>query len=465
MKDPFQPNPKDQLIREAQVGFVIIGLLLCVLVYVALHRFAGRHQRYEELAQNAPVAKAIGPEPYYAETIIEHEQEIDRRLEDDPELKQKLEGAGTRPQQPKIGGDLFKAIAQLTQAARPDAQTVAAKPTVDAATAAPPTSVTPGAFEPQVVKSRTPRSFVAEIPVAKMTGNAVGQPQVKAANENSDFEKRTVKPRPQPVVESLRPVSQLPPVLQSEFGAGMKEDPELSLSTIKPTEPAPISPSPAEADSFVVDEGRDVEKNRDVQRPQVETASAFEPLPTPMADSSIAVASFEAENARSDDDTANALNGIGDVKRYTVQTGDSLWTIAQEFYGDGSWFRALFEHNRVRIGEAGGVVIGFALEIPEPQELSRKFPQLSPVSAPPSERQSQNASGLTTTAMIQKLDSEMEQRYHLTQDGETLFEIARQRLGQASRYLEIQELNQFRLPEKVNHLTPLKRGVRLLLPE
>ena len=437
MKDPFQPNPKDQLIREAQVGFVIIGLLLCVLVYVALHRFVGRQQRYEVLAQNVPVAEAIGAEPYYAETIIEHDQKVEQRLQHDHELEQNLAHDANGPQQEKRGGQLFEAIAKLTQAA--------------------PTVIPTGTFEPPVVKSRTPRSFVAEIPVAKKTGNAVGLPEVKTPKINNDFASGTFKPTPKPVVETRRPVNQLPPVIKSEFGAGMQEDPELSPTADMATEPAATTSKPVVSNSFASNEGGAVKVDRpQIDRPQVETASAFEPLPTPMH-SSVAVASFEAESIRPDDDTDNAFGKTGDVKRYTVQTGDSLWTIAQEFYGDGSWFRPLFEHNRVRIGEAGGVAIGFALEIPAQQELSRNYPELSPVAS--------TSSALTTSAMTQKLDAEMEQRYHLTQDGETLFEIARQRLGQASRYLEIQKLNQFRLPEKVNHLTPLKRGVRLLLPE
>ena len=426
MKDPFRPNSNEQLIREAQIGFVIIALLLCVLVYVAFYRLSGRSHRYQEISQNIPMAQAVGDDPYYAHSIIEHEDYAS-------------EGKNQRVP----GEKLFEAIAELKPPTKTAPSTLTApvnklamtdRPTVDAATADPTFGIQ-GTFETPAVKSKTPRSFMEELPAPRSIGNS----------------------KPKPAGESLRPLSQLPPVIKSEFGVAAQEDPELSLTIAKPTKPAETTFSPVDTNEFVI------EKKRDSKNLQVETTPAFEPLSVEER-SSIAVASFEAEDARSDNDKVNAFQK-DDVERYIVKTGDSLWTIAQEFYGDGSWFRALFEHNRVRIGEAGGVVRGFALEIPARQELSRMFPELSPVSASSDDHQSQTTSGLTTTAMTKKLDSEMEQRYHLTEDGETLFEIARQRLGQASRYLEIQQLNQFRLPEKVNHLTPLKRGVRLLLPE
>jgi hypothetical protein len=55
-------------------------------------------------------------------------------------------------------------------------------------------------------------------------------------------------------------------------------------------------------------------------------------------------------------------------------------------------------------------------------------------------------------------------RRYQARKGETLFEIARSELGQASRFAELLELNRKRLPAGAGHLTPLPAGTELLLP-
>jgi nucleoid-associated protein YgaU len=55
-------------------------------------------------------------------------------------------------------------------------------------------------------------------------------------------------------------------------------------------------------------------------------------------------------------------------------------------------------------------------------------------------------------------------QYYFTQRGDTLFDIARRQLGQASRYLEILRMNRGQLPSNVDHLSRLKQGLKLRLP-
>jgi nucleoid-associated protein YgaU len=50
----------------------------------------------------------------------------------------------------------------------------------------------------------------------------------------------------------------------------------------------------------------------------------------------------------------------------------------------------------------------------------------------------------------------------MVQEGETLFDIARQQLGKASRWVEIYQLNRERLGDKLENFRP---GMTLLLPE
>jgi len=73
MRDPFKQNTQSQLIREAQFAFIVIGLLLCVLVYVAFHRVSGRKFHFRQIAQSAPVAQQVDGVAYPAQAIIEHE--------------------------------------------------------------------------------------------------------------------------------------------------------------------------------------------------------------------------------------------------------------------------------------------------------------------------------------------------------------------------------------------------------
>jgi len=134
-----------------------------------------------------------------------------------------------------------------------------------------------------------------------------------------------------------------------------------------------------------------------------------------------------------------------------VREGDSYWTIAAEVYNDGRFFRALYEHNR-RITPSFELVPGTKLATPLKSELIKLWPDHCP----------HEDSELTHEIENTSLDAD--RRIHVTKMGDTLFEIAAQKLGQASRYLEIYRLNQARLNSKVNHLSPLPEGVRLVLP-
>ena len=151
---------------------------------------------------------------------------------------------------------------------------------------------------------------------------------------------------------------------------------------------------------------------------------------------------------------------------YRVLPDESLWSIAVTKYGDGRFFRALYQHNVDTISSVGSLEPGTILGLPDRSILIEKYSVLCPADQV---RMANSSSSLVSTSNNERdyrqYEQEMESRYHVTQTGDTLFNVARQRLGQASRYLEIFELNRFRIPYEVDHLTPLKPGLRLLLPE
>ena len=132
------------------------------------------------------------------------------------------------------------------------------------------------------------------------------------------------------------------------------------------------------------------------------------------------------------------------LKRHVVQAGDSFFTIAQQYYGDAQWFRALRLANHSVAG--GELPVGVSLVIPTTAELTRQFPEYA-----------------LRTAVQQP--TEAEQRIYVTQAGDTLFDIARRKTGQGSRFSEIIGSNELRLPTQIRASDQLPEGLHLVLPE
>jgi nucleoid-associated protein YgaU len=66
--------------------------------------------------------------------------------------------------------------------------------------------------------------------------------------------------------------------------------------------------------------------------------------------------------------TQTAGAGIGggeNVRRYTVQSGDTLSRISQQFYGNANQYMKIFEANRDRISDPNKIRPGQELVIPE----------------------------------------------------------------------------------------------------
>ena len=58
-----------------------------------------------------------------------------------------------------------------------------------------------------------------------------------------------------------------------------------------------------------------------------------------------------------------------------------------------------------------------------------------------------------------------DQRLYVTKPGDTLFKVARTELKQASRYVELIKLNEFRIDSNVTSESELPSGIQLLLPK
>ncbi len=132
-----------------------------------------------------------------------------------------------------------------------------------------------------------------------------------------------------------------------------------------------------------------------------------------------------------------------------VNAGESLWTIAQRHYGDGRFFRALAAFNRLDQDGNGRPLAGSVLRLPSQQTLRTSFPELVPADS-----RSEAPEIAVGSA-----------RTYVTFPDDSLFSIARDELGQASRYIEIIALNADSLPKTVTASGKLPSGVRLALPK
>ncbi len=152
---------------------------------------------------------------------------------------------------------------------------------------------------------------------------------------------------------------------------------------------------------------------------------------------------------------------------------DSWWTIAERHYGDGRLFRALFAYNEAEKSAEGNAVspplqpgsneapVRF-VRIPELSQLITRVPDEVPADL----RFQSPATSLTvaTNRGSQREASDLTATTYQTRRGDTLFDIARRQLGQASRYVELYELNRDRLPATCTHLSSLPDGIELELP-
>jgi nucleoid-associated protein YgaU len=148
-----------------------------------------------------------------------------------------------------------------------------------------------------------------------------------------------------------------------------------------------------------------------------------------------------------------------DDGKYEVQPNDSYWTISQKLYGTGTYFKALTQHNRGSSAEEDRLKPGELVLAPPLAELEKNYPGLCPRSTRREAQQSQTQSHMSTVGLR---SSGRGGRTYTVVEGDTLFNIARNELGKASRWAEVYDLNREVLGKDFNYLTP---GTQLTLPE
>ena len=138
----------------------------------------------------------------------------------------------------------------------------------------------------------------------------------------------------------------------------------------------------------------------------------------------------------------------GKDQPYVVAPGDTLYAISQKIYGEGAYYRALFAYNSDRYPHAEDIRAGNVLDVPPLDYLKRRYPELTSGAADPA-GQSFGSRASTSGGT------------YVVREGDTLFDIARRQLGQASRWTELYNLNRSALGENLENLRP---GIELKLP-
>lgn len=153
------------------------------------------------------------------------------------------------------------------------------------------------------------------------------------------------------------------------------------------------------------------------------------------------------------------------LRMIELQPGESLAMLSQRLYGSPDWARALFQFNRRRASSSGEFAAGTRiLFLPRPMlrflypdsaPTDPSNPQVQPVEyvenadPNPAERQTQSGPPMMV---------------YQTRGGETLFGLAAEYLGQASRYTELMEINRSTLGGRWGHADKLPAGLKLQFP-
>jgi nucleoid-associated protein YgaU len=527
MSDPFRTSSKNQLLREAQIGLSVVAVLLVILVYVAFYRITGRGREIPEHVRNAPIAQTAWPNaisPQVAarrivtkrdpsvvpekEPIVDSVADFKTQTSDTTKSLNKANRSKTTEAAQDWPNSSTKSISSFTQplsttendlhtpkSHRPDVMppmTVGILNDHQSSTS----EVAPAAFDNDLRNSipvatnrensrtiefsQNPNLEVATHPkpsfspvmddrdnrtpkgegVAKMDDPSV-------VSSESEFPFNNFRPKdliPETVTANQSSNSDSSIDQRSNFPSSESNPPiEPMVSVLDPASRASAGPGKHELNAnAALGQSFGDSKTQPTKSSGQPALIAAKPIPltdefefaTPLRHVPRNPARLTESQPKSiiQQPSVDPIESTTPKWTYRVEDGDSFWSIAEQVYGDGRFFRALYKYNEPLFPNFDDLTPGASLGTPLREDLIKLFPDACPeVTSANSAAEADDIS-----------DSEM--RIYVTQESDTLFEIARQKLGQASRYLEIKEMNRLRLDSRVNHLTPLRKGVRLVLP-
>ena len=472
MNDPFNTKSVNrQLMREAKIGLAVVLLMASFFVYVGYFRMGRFQAQLPEHIVNAPVATNVG-QAYYEnflppempkQSVAKANRAKLTRKATEPTRVAVGEKAPAKQVNDKSPFQLPSAIMQVNKTlGEVLAEAKASRPSTDGSGTA--GSMTPALPVADVTAGQGP------IPADKLkSGNPNSQTEFDIATSGNDgkpepFAASDLRNKPsQKSINPTTPVGKETGLATPDVRTAreVRINDEISLPAapsrlpprVKEAGPAPIQSSPF--DGSAVETG--VAKTETVsQGPVASAASApfvpeafTKPLPDAPASQTHGDTPVPDVNVELTSISSGGLSEDEGFEKHVVKSGDTYWSMAQSYLNDGRLFRALFEYNRTKLGAYEDLPVGAEVEIPPAEYLIQHYAKLIPADL---------------KRVKSQIDSQRPGQWYVTQSQETLFDIAKEQYGQASRYLDILDANRGQLPENVTHMTRLPSGLRILLP-
>ena len=448
MSDPFsENNSEQQLMRESKIGFSVLLLVIVAAGFWCYSHYAKFRYQLPPHIANAPVANHVGPEYYlrklHQENPVRTFDYPDSRIAQSAPPVQPMRTAATPKQHTAINP--FAPELDIREPAKsapptiPRTARLVPAPATSKPNPQPPSSsdISKNDFESRAAKQikKAAADTLSFFGGSKKTETSEDEGAVVPAS----YEEIETRPLPEIV-----PASKADPINQRTSGASFKKPPgsfkltdqdHKMVSDTKSFRPR----ATALSQDFQPVQGTKSESESDqvpplvISEPNVQTNNLSDQATEPES----------TTTKLKEQPKAQPFAAAGSEGQYQTSSGDSFWSIAQQLYDDGRLFRALFEHNRTRVTGFDSLTEGTKLVTPSSETLRSLYPDLCP----------------------RDLADEKSANEYRTFEGDTLFNIARQTTGQASRYLEILKLNRDRLPKNINHLSRLPAGLSLQLPE
>ena len=441
-EDPFE-NPLDKAyVREAKIHLAILGILATVFFGVAYYKLSGAGQTVPDLVMNHPV--------FPEEVVLDEKTGQGPLLPGNPSAppvdSERWAATGSSSTRGENGDELMSGQdAPYPRVARLEEPTVPAQakgrmesghflPSVreDLQTRgnSPQQPEISLPLRPQGVESNLdhdPANSGGFVPPSMILPGKMARPadrqEITPPVDTIDRQPETSEPARQP--GRFRPSS----------GVG-----ELSKNSLRDNVDMPEKKSNIDAP---------VELNRQESNPLMASRIPHE-LGGDGVDS-IEKASAANDNP-ADENPADAKSVASkNVPEIVTVEGDSFFTIAQQVYGDAKWFSLLYEFNRARVGDSVELKPG------------------TRIATPPLESLREAVENRKATRPVDTLDKPFAltvpgNRVYQSTGKESLFDIARDQLGNASRFDEIIRLNRQRLPQGANQTTILNPKTPIELP-
>jgi nucleoid-associated protein YgaU len=131
---------------------------------------------------------------------------------------------------------------------------------------------------------------------------------------------------------------------------------------------------------------------------------------------------------------------------YTIKSGESLYKICQNKYGDGTLWKSLAEFNSSVIPNPTKLRAGVTIRIPAESVLRGEAPQVAQFDVP-----GMSAGDPATLGVVQQPEpAAPATREYTVQKGDTLSTIASKKLGSKSKWKQIADANRDRLNDPHN---------------